>query len=233
MDPEVKAAEAEVVTTTETTEPQTTEPAAATTEEAKPELVKLADGREVTPEELRSLYEDKLLPEFTRRSQELKKYESQNKPATETPKNDPWIPQSYDEILEKAEQRVSEKFADKLQFAERLQLEQQAREQLASTIEVQLSEVKKTDPNLNESQLFQHATKYGFGDLRFAYQNMKDMNLAIQSTEQRVAKDLARRAGTPIAGTPQSGTASGEGIEYNPNGPKETPQEYLRRIKQQ
>jgi len=222
MDPEVKVEE--VAPEVAPAEPAVVEPAVETPAESTPELIELADGRKVTGTELRTLYQDELLPEFTRRSQELAKLQNQ-KPPTETPK-ETWIPQSYDEILEKAEQRVFEK------MTARQQQEQEARQQLATTIDSTLGELKTLDPALNESQLFQHATKYGFGDLKVAYQNMKDMNLIAESTEQRVARDLARRAGTPIAGTPQSGTASAEGIEYNPFGQKETPQEALRRLNQ-
>ena len=227
-----------MVTPTEPTEPQTptaepvkegeeAEPTEATPTE--PELYELPDGRKVTGSELRRLYADELLPEFTRRSQELAKYQDpqkQNQPQATAQPKEPWVPQSYDEILEKAKEAVLG------ELTSRQQMEQQAREQLADSIDSQVTELKKTEPNLNENQLFQHATKYGFGDLKLAYQNMKDMNLVVQATEQRVQKNLANRAGTPIAGNAKSGTAPGEGIEYNPYGPKETPQEALRRMNQ-
>ncbi len=61
--------------------------------------------------------------------------------------------------------------------------------------------MKTVDPNLNENALFQHAVKYGFRDLKQAYQNMSDMNKAIKDTKVATAADIRKRS-DPVSASP-------------------------------
>jgi hypothetical protein len=204
--------------TTETTETPTEAPAEATTTEAVPEakpeptLYKLPDGREVDGETLAKEWKENFLPDYTRKSQEhakLTNTEAPQAPTEQGPKwKDPnWEPQSYAEILDAATERVRSDLE-----AERL-AEMAKKEEVNSWVQTQLDEIKKSEPSLSEELLFQHANKYGFGDLKTAYQNMKDFNLAVKHTEQKVLKNLKTREAEPIAAKPNAGEVS-DGVDY-------------------
>lgn len=205
------ASSAEEVETVETTEApsETTETVETETEpkaetpEVQTELYELPDGRKVDAKTLASEWKEKFMPDYTRKSQELAKVrQPEPKPETETgPKwKDPnWQPQTYQELLDAAEERVRSSIE-----AER-QAEAQHKEQLNSWVQTQLDEIKQSEPNLSEELLFQHANKYGFGDLKTAYQNMKDFNLAVKHVEQKVVKNMKAREAEPIAAKPNAG----------------------------
>lgn len=197
----------------ETTETETTPEAApeATTEaKTEPTLYELPDGRKVDGETLAKEWKQNFLPDYTRKSQELAKLKQPEPKTEEQPKwtNPDWQPETYAELLEAAEQRV------------RASLDAEKREELAkkeqvnSWVQTQLDEIKQQEPGLSEELLFQHANKYGFGDLKTAFQNMKDFNLAVKHTEQKVLKNLKTREAEPIAAKPNAGEPS-EGVDYH------------------
>lgn len=186
--------ETEVPEPIETTETETPAAEVETTKETPVaesviEKFKLPDGREVTGEELYKEHTEKLLPEFTRRSQELatlKQGKDITKPAN--PLEDPeYAPKTYAELAAQIEAQT----LAKLEAKETARIEQQ--KSVETAIEGQLSEIKKTDPSLNETALFLHASKYGFRDLKVAHQNMKDMSMAIKTVKQQTANDIAKR----------------------------------------
>ncbi len=167
----------------ETVAPAESEPTPVVPEE-KEELFELPDGRKVDAKTLFKEHTENLLPEFTRRSQELAELKKGN--TTEKPADD-WQPQSYAELLERASQ-------DAIKAIE--QKEQQAQEQqkaIETEVITQLESLKKEDPNLNENALFVHANKYGFRDLSVAYKNMKDMTSIVKTTQEVTAKNIAKR----------------------------------------
>lgn len=169
---------------------------------APEELFETPDGRKVDAATLAREWKENFLPDYTRKSQALA---AQNK--QQTPENisnqpadkyaDPnYVPQSYAEIIEAAEQRAIAKFEEK----------QQSEIQRVSAIEAQvttqLTELKTVDPSLNENALFLHATKYGFQDLKSAYTNMKDMATMAKNVQQQTAQNIQRRATEPVAAQP-------------------------------
>lgn len=197
----------------ETTETETTpEAAPEAVPEAKtePTLYELPDGRKVDGETLAKEWKSNFLPDYTRKSQELAKLKQPEPKTEEQPKwTDPeWQPQTYAELLEAAEQRV------RASLEAEKQEELAKKEQVNSWVQTQLEEIKQQEPGLSEELLFQHANKYGFGDLKTAYQNMKDFNLAVKHTEQKVLKNVKAREAEPIAAKPNAGEPS-EGVDYH------------------
>lgn len=208
--------EPSTVAPTEPTEP--TEPV-----EPKEELYELPDGRKVDAETLSKEWKENFYPDYTRKSQELAKVKTEpinNKTTEDNPYADPeYVPQSYEELLQIAEERALKAFEEK----ERAKIEE--RQAIESEVVSQLNEVKALDPNLNESSLFLHATKYGFQDLRKAYENMKDMNAVIKKTQVTTAQNIAKR-NDPVSVSPGA-----TGQRPNPSD-FATARDYLRSIKQ-
>ncbi len=211
---------AEVVVTPETpTVPQVpveTPPAA--------EKFKLPDGQEVTPQELYDLHVNKLLPEFTQKSQKLAEYEKINKPPEDNLpvwKRADYVPQTYAEVIEIAKQAAIEELSQKGE-QERARLQE-----VSSQVDAQVSAIKATDPSLDENALFLHANKFGFRDLTQAYENMKHIKQITLDTEQRVLKNVTKRADPVGAGgvVPSEGLNPGSHTQYG------SALEFLQRIK--
>jgi len=197
----------------ETPEPTNEEEAKQSEEalEAKTEdngLVKLPDGRELTPEQVKDEYL-RLNSDYTRKSQKLSNYEkgniNNNNKAYEEKSEEDWVPETYDDLYENFKQRQQKEAQDELQKHQDIQ----------DDVSRQLEELKKLDPSLNDSELFGHAIKYGFKDLPSAHSNMKDMHQAINKTKEDTVKNLQKRNADPVSGVPDSGN-SVEGNEYNP-----------------
>jgi len=207
--------------TTPETEPVTpTEPAVVPTTEQ--ELYELPDGRKVDAQTLATEFKQNFLPEFTRKSQELAKLKEQ--PLPEQPKSpyeDPeYTPKSYEEIIRVAEERALKTIEQR----EAQKIEQQ--QALENAVISQLETVKKTDPTVNENQLFLHATKYGFKDLTLAHQNMKDMAEMMKKVQTTTAQNIQKRQ-DPVSVTPGA-----TGTVLNPDN-FATSVEYLRALKGQ
>lgn len=213
--PAPSAAPTEPVAPTEPTEPvATTEPA------AEPELYELPDGRKVDAATLTKEWKDNFYPEYTRKSQELAAAKTGQPITTEPTKEslEDWQPQTYAEIVEKAKQEMK---ADIV----REQQEQEASVRaIEDAVASQLTEVKTKDPTVNENLLFQHATKYGFRDLRLAHQNMQDMSNAIKATKQITAKDVAKRS-DPVSTAPGATGTRPDPSQF------ENARDYLRSLK--
>lgn len=206
-----------VLETAVPTEP--TEPVTPTAVE--PELYELPDGRKVDAPTLSKEWKENFLPEFTRKSQALAAKD--NAPLQETKSTNPladpdYVPQTYAEIVELAKQATFQEMADK----EKARVD--AANALETTVNTQLSEIKATDPNLNENALFVHATKYRFTDLKLAHQNMKDMNDTIKKVQQTTAQNIQKRA-DPVSVSPGA-----TGAKLNPD-QFGSSLEYLRALK--
>lgn len=177
-------------------------------ETAAPQLYRLPDGRQVDSQGLQREYEN-LLPEFTRKSQELAALKSQTQPITnEQPvwKDPNFAPATWADAIEIAK---AEAIKEMTRSAEAAQAEEAG---VRTQVEQQLSEIKATDPKVDDNSLFEHATKYGFTDLKSAYSNYKAMRDAVVATEQRVTKSLAARAADPIATTPTPAPVAKQGV---------------------
>jgi len=166
-------------------------------------LMELPDGRKVTPEEFQKQWKEHFYPEFTRKSQELAELKRGNPPKTPDVNNpekklpswkDPnYEPQTYAEIIEIATKEAEERMSQKQEA------EAKARMELETRVTQDLSEIKKIDPNLDESKLFAHANKYGFSDLKSAYANYADVQNMLRVTEEKVLTNLKKRD-VPVSG---------------------------------
>lgn len=191
--------------------PASSEPQAPASEPEET-LYELPDGRKVDAETLQKEWRENFLPEYTRKSQRLSEIEKTvspniNNEQKQFPWQDAnWVPQSYQEILDAAEQRLQFKAQQQAEY------EKQVREQIQTEAQNQLSELKKADPNLDENALFVHANKYGFSNLKAAYQNITDMNNVVKSTQAQTVKNLQTREADPVATT--TGEVADEGIDY-------------------
>lgn len=163
----------------------------ATSEPVKEDLFELPDGRKVDAVTLQKEWKENFAPEFTRKSQELaqlKQGNLQNNQTVEKPYEKPdWQPQTYDELLKVAEEKVLTTLQQREQ--------QRANEQkaLEDSVNSQINEIKTVDTKLNENALFLHASKYGFRDLKAAYQNMKDMSDMVKKVQTTTAQNIAKR----------------------------------------
>ncbi len=162
----------------------------------EPELYELPDGRKVDAATLSKEWKENFYPDYTRKSQALA---AKEQPLTEKPTNkfaDPaYTPQTYEEILQEAEARAVKTIEGK----EQARVE--AQKSIETAIETQLTDIKKTDPTLNEQALFLHATKYGFQNLAQAHQNMKDMSEMAKKVQTTTAKNIAKRV-DPVSVSP-------------------------------
>jgi hypothetical protein len=175
-----------------------------------PELYELPDGRKVDAGTVLNEYKS-LLGDYTKKSQIV----AQNNPPAADPNintkpTDPaadpnWQPKTYGEIIEAAKLAMTADMEarENARIAERKAVE--------DAVSGQITELKATDPNLNENALFQHALKYGFRDLKAAYQNMSDMSKLVKDVKTTTANDIRKR-GDPVAGNP-----SATGVQLNPS----------------
>lgn len=206
------------------------DPAPEVTPEPTVELFDLPDGRKVTATELKEEYQ-KLLPEFTRKSQKLAEYEKGKKDINsdldKEPewKNPEYVPKTYAEIIELAK-------AEAINELNRKAEEEQARtREITSQIDAEIAELKKLDPKLDENALFVHANKYGLQNLKFAYQNMMDMKKAIVETEQKTIKNLKTREADPVSTGASPASTEDDGYDPSEIGQYQSANEFLARIK--
>jgi hypothetical protein len=191
-------------------------------EKPEEELFELPDGRKVDAMTLTKEWKENFLPDYTRKSQELAKVSKGdiiNKEPEKSPYADPeYVPESYEELLRIAEERALAKIDER----EKERLNQQIA--IENEVASQLEEVKKIDPSLNENSLFLHATKYGFRDLKVAYQNMKDMNELVKNVQKTTATNIAKRI-DPVSVTGTSGGSTPNPSDF------QSATEYLRSLK--
>lgn len=169
------------------------------------ELFETPDGRKVNKEEFQKLWKEHFYPDYTRKSQRLAELEKgggkeiNNPPEKkiDAPWKDPsYVPETYAEIVEYAKAEAIKEF----QETAKRQVEEKAK--IESIVENEIAELKKLDPNLDQNSLFLHANKYGFTDLRKAYENMSEFNRMKLDVEQNVIKNLKKREEVPVNAKP-------------------------------
>jgi len=208
--PETPKEEPTPVTPTEPTEPVTP---------TEPELFELPDGRKVDAETLSKEWKENFYPDYTRKSQALAAKEQLPKTDPTNPLADPnYVPETYAELAEQIKQQTLK------EIEQRNQAEIDARTAIENEVVNQLSEVKKIDTNVNENALFLHATKYGFRDLKVAYQNMKDMNELAKNVQQTTVKNITKR-NDPVSVAPGAGGVRPDPSQFS------TAVEYMRSLK--
>lgn len=176
------------------------EPVVPPVEPTVPEetLYELPDGRKVDADTLTKEWKENFLPDYTRKSQALaaKGTEPLQTTPSENPLDNPdWVPGSYKELVQIAKESALK------EIQEREQKSVQERTELENVIATQLSEIKATDSSLNENELFLHATKYGFKDLKVAHQNMKDMKALVKTVQDTTVKNIAKK-NDPVSMSP-------------------------------
>lgn len=190
-------------TPSEDNETETTEQPAEPAEAQEPELYELPGGRKVTAEELYKEHTENLLPEFTRRSQELAQLKKGNETINqEKPYTSPdWQPQSWQEAIELAKKEALS------EIEARQQAEIEQRQQLEESVKNEIAELKKVDPQFNENAVFMHAnshlSKYGvrFPNLKSAYQHMKDTTELTKKVQKTTADNITKR-NDPVSMSP-------------------------------
>jgi hypothetical protein len=194
-------------------------------EEKESALVELPDGRKLPPKEAESEYR-KLYSDYTRKSQKLATYEKSGDTTITNNKQDEegWVPQTWEEVKREAVREMKET------LAREQQQESEIRKQNEDFVIAQLDEIKQTDPNLNESQLFSHAIKYNFTDLKVAHANLKEIHSSIKKTTDRVVQNIQKRNAEPISGGSQGGDVM-SGDVYDPSIRNMSMVDYLRSIK--
>ena len=196
--PEAVAEATPEVAPTPTVESAETVETLAEATSSEPELYDLPDGRKVTGQELHKEFKDNLLPDYTRKSQELAEYKrtEQNINQGQEVPAEAWQPQSYEEIVARTKQEM------RSEAEQEAQAQKQQADQIEQQVQSDLSELKKSDPALNADVLYSHAVKYGFQDLKAAYANMRDMNKVVQATKKNTAEAVAKREANPVATAP-------------------------------
>lgn len=155
----------------------------------EPDLYELPDGRKVNAETLSKEWKENFYPDYTRKSQALAAKETQQvTPVTDpTPLTDEWVPNTYAEIIQRAKQET------RAELAQEQQAQSQKQQEIETNVSNQLSEIKTSDPTVNENALFLHANKYHFSDLKAAHQNMKDMADMVKNVQTTTAANIAKR----------------------------------------
>lgn len=178
------------------------EPVAETVTPQEPQtptetLYDLPDGRKVPADQVKAEYEN-LLKDYTQKSQRLAEIERAKNPPTDVPewKKEDWVPKSYQEVIELAKQEAIE------DLRRQAQEEEAKSKEVMALVDSQISEIKKTDANLDENALFLHANKYGFRDLKAAHTNMQAIKQAALDAEQRTLKNVKSRGADPVSGQP-------------------------------
>ncbi len=176
-------------------------PPAGDTPPAPPaeELFELPDGRKVDAATLAKEFKENFLPEFTRKSQELSrltgtppiKNEGDGVPDWKKPD---YVPQTYAEMIEIATKNAMEAIKGE-SAAETARVKA-----ITDAVEAQFTEVKKIDPSVNENELYNHAMKYEFKDLKAAHANLVEMKNIQKTTEATVIANLKARGIDPVAG---------------------------------
>ena len=203
-------------------------PAAPVETPAAPVLYETPDGRQVDAETLQREWKENFLPDYTRKSQELARIKQENKPPeANLPewKQPGYVPKSYDELIELGAQEAIARLERK--GAE----EQQQRAEIAQQVDTQLNELKTLDPKLDENALFQHATKYGFRDLKMAHENFRTMRDAVAQAEARAIANIQARGGTPVAIPTGSAPPAGDAVDPNVTRQFGSAREYLASLK--
>lgn len=196
--------------------PEVTPAEVTNANEVQDELYKLPDGREVDGATLYKEYTENLLPDYTRKSQELARLKT---PTPETQLNnnttyeryweDPnWQPSTIQELRQSI--RDAETYERQLQETQTLE----QRQQVEAEIKKQIEDIKAVDKDLNENELFAHAHKFGFSNLKVAHDNLQLVKGREKAVEKRVVQNITKRNGEPVAGVP-SGAGVNTGVDLS------------------
>lgn len=181
-------------------------------------LYEMPDGRKLTADQVHAEYNN-LLPDYTRKSQELAKLtgkpnEQQGQPDPNDPlakfKDPNYQPQSWAEVLEAAKLLVDNDLKAKDEATKK---EQQEREAVSKQIDEAVAKIKETDKALDEEDMFTYAAEKAKKGVQYAsvdalyddYKAIRDarkqgMSEAHRNMQNRGARDVSVGAGSPSGG---------------------------------
>jgi hypothetical protein len=178
--------------------PSETEEVAAATSEPTTETEESTD----TPADdfYKNQYEN-LQKDYTRKAQELAALKSKpSEPKEQEPEwtKPDWQPKTWQEAIEAGKQAALREVAPALTEYQQTRQQRELSAQIQSAAEAEMTEIKTLDPKVDENAVYTHATKYGFANLKSAYQNLIDMRGLAKSEQQRVLKNLKIRNEEPV-----------------------------------
>lgn len=185
-------------------------------EPIEPQVFETPDGRKVDGATLQREWKENFLPDYTKKSQALAEIEKAKNIKTNETTEDPYakpeyVPGDYREVINVAKKELKE------EMAKDRQSEIDNQKAFEENISNEISELKKSDPNLNTDALFHHSNtyfaKYGvkFPDLKSAYTHMKDQAELTKTVQQTTVKNIAKHS-DPVSATGKAG-----GIAPNPS----------------
>ncbi len=101
-------------------------------------------------------------------------------------------------MFEKAKQATLKEVEPALNEYQQSRQQREAYSQAQAVAEAEMTEIKGLNPKVDENQIYQHATKYGFSNLKAAYQNLIDMQGIEKTAQAKVLKNLKIRESDPV-----------------------------------
>lgn len=174
-------------------------------------LVKMPDGRMLTPDGAAQEYA-RLQAEFTRKSQRLAELERKSE---EAPKPKPWQqedfnPQSWEEIMEHAANEAKERLRQEQEAQTTQEREREER------LNAEIASIKQIDPTFDEEKVFTFANKrleqvgISYPSLAAAYKDWKMFEDAQKTAEKRAIEAQKARAADPVSAAPATNNAPAE-----------------------
>lgn len=190
-------------------------------------LYELPDGRKVNAETLAKEFKENFLPDYTKKSQRIAEIDGKKEPTSpEKPWQDPnYEPKSYAELVEHAKREAIDEIRNQTKA------EENRIAAVHDEINKTLAEIKATDPKLDENQLFEHANKYGFQDLKAAHKNMTDMKIVKVETEKKVVKNIQKREEDPVSSGASGASTDDEGYDPNITNQFQSASDFLAHVK--
>ena len=170
------------------------------------ELYDLPDGRKVTAKVLQQEWKQNFMPDYTKKSTELKRIKEEResikeepKPVAKEPWEEPgWQPKTWQEVFEAGKRATLREVSPLLSEVEQGRQQRELTAQATKAAETEMASIKESDPRVNEEAVYQHANKFGFSNLTQAYNNMKAMKELEKITEAKVLKNLKARQGDNV-----------------------------------
>ena len=193
------SAEEEILSEVNSAAAETEAPSETETPASEPET-----KEEITETPADDFYKNQyenLQKDYTRKAQELAELKKiKDEPKQEEPEwaKPDWQPKTWQEAIEAGKQAALREVAPALNEYQQTRQQRELAAQIQSQAEAEMTEIKTLDPKVDENAVFTHATKYGFANLKSAYQNLVDMRGLAKSEQQRVLKNLKTRNEDPI-----------------------------------
>lgn len=161
-------------------------------------LYQMPDGRELSGEQVLEEYKN-LQTDYTKKATLLAEL-TKPKEVTQDPWKDPsYSPQSWDEVLGAAEQRVLAKIKSEQEVLSQQQAQETAdRQKISDEVDKSVAEIKKTDKELNEDDMFTFAAEKAKKGVQYTtvdslYEDYKMIREARKQGQQDALRNMANR----------------------------------------